>query len=178
MLNDTGVVSERIDAPKATLTKGEWILDHPRVTRIGNRPTYPQTYRLPTSLRPEYVEQRLADPESISVWQLGSKIKVAASLGYNAMAFRMQYNSLIAQPALFVAMTLLGATVATRFSRTGQSGRTIAGGVVAGFVLYVVTFLAKALGSNDIVPPVVAAWFPVVAAGFFGVTALLHQEDG
>ena len=90
----------------------------------------------------------------------------------------MQYHTLVAQPALFIAMTLLAATVATRFSRTGQSGRTIAGGVMAGFVLYVVTFLAKALGSNDVVPPVMAAWFPVLAAGLSGVTILLHQEDG
>lgn len=178
VLDDDGIVSERIDAPRATLTEGAWLLEKPRITRIGSVPEYPASYRLPTSLKPEYIEQRLADPEAISIWELGSKINVAASLGFNSMAFSMQYNTLIAQPALFIAMTLLAATVATRFSRTGQSGRTIAGGVLAGFMLYVVTFLAKALGSNSVVPPVVAAWFPVLAAGLVGVTILLHQEDG
>lgn len=173
-----GVSVARIDAPKAELNGGFWTLYEPRVTRAGNRPEFPRVYRLPTSLRAEYVEQRLADPEAISIWSLPGKIAAASSLGVNAMAFSMQYNWLISQPALFVAMTLVGATVATRFSRLGQSGRTIAGGVLAGFVLYVVAFLAKALGSNDIVPPVVAAWFPVLSAGLFGVTALLHQEDG
>ena len=148
------------------------------MTRIGYTPRDLVEYRLPTSLRPEYIEQRLADPETISIWELGSKIEIAASLGFNSMAFSMQYHTLIARPALFVAMTLLAATVATRFSRTGQSGRVFVGGVLAGFVLYVVTFLAKALGSNDVVPPLVAAWFPVLAAGLFGVTILLHQEDG
>ncbi len=178
VLNDDGIVRDRIDSPRATLTEGAWILEEPRITRIGRTPEYPASYRLPTGLKPEYIEQRLADPEAISIWELGSKINVAASLGFNSMAFSMQYNTLIAQPALFIAMTLLGATVATRFSRTGQSGRTIAGGVLAGFVLYVVTFLAKALGSNSVVPPVIAAWFPVLAAGLVGVTILLHQEDG
>ncbi|UIJ70292.1 LPS export ABC transporter permease LptG [Aurantimonas sp. HBX-1] len=178
VFGEDGLVRERIDAPQAVLGDGAWTMDTPRVTRIGNPPEHPDTFRLPTSLRPEFVEQRLADPEAISIWELGDKIGVAASLGFNSMAFLMQYNSLIAQPALFIAMTLLAATVATRFSRTRQSARTLGGGVLAGFVLYVVTFLAKALGSNAVVPPVAAAWFPVLAAGLFGVTILLHQEDG
>lgn len=178
VLAEDGSVSERIDAPKATLTDGAWAIESPRVTRIGYSPEELDSIRLPTTLKPEYVEQRLADPEAIPIWQLGSKIEVARSLGYNAEEFSMHYNTLIAKPALFVAMTLLAGTVAVRFARTGQSGRTIVGGIAAGFVLYVVTFLAQALGSNAVVPPVVAAWFPVLAAGLVGVTILLHQEDG
>ena len=178
VIGDNGEVEERIDAPEAKLGPGAWTLDEPRVTRIGYPPSYPKEYRLPTSLKPEYVQQRIADPETIPIWDLQSKIAAARSLGLNAMAFSMQYQTLLARPALFIAMTLLAATVATRFSRTGQSGRTIASGVLAGFMLYVVTFLAKALGSNSIVPPVAAAWFPVLGAGLFGVTVLLHQEDG
>ena len=90
----------------------------------------------------------------------------------------MRLYTLLAKPALFMAMTLVAATVAVRYSRLGQSGPAIIGGVAAGFVLYVATFLAQALGSNSVVPPVAAAWFPVVAAGLFGITVLLHQEDG
>ncbi|MBP0618200.1 LPS export ABC transporter permease LptG [Jiella mangrovi] len=173
-----GSITQRIDADQATLENGQWVLSKPRVTRIGYPPSYPQQFRLPTTLKPEYVEQRVADPEATSVWSLPSEIKVASSLGLNAKAFDMQYQMLLARPALFLAMTLVAATVGTRFSRTAQAGRAIAAGVLAGFTLYVVTFLAKALGSNDIVPPVVAAWFPVLAAGSLGVTILLHQEDG
>ncbi|MBC8128954.1 MAG: LPS export ABC transporter permease LptG [Rhizobiaceae bacterium] len=178
ILGDDGTVRERIDAPQAKLVENAWEIASPTVTRIGYTPERLSTYRLPTTLRPEYVEQRLADPQAIPIWELRSKIDVARSLGYNAEAFAMHYNTLVAKPALFVAMTLLAATVAMRFARTGQSGRTIVGGIVAGFVLYVVTFLAQALGSNSVVPPIAAAWFPVVAAGFIGVTILLHQEDG
>ncbi|MBO0906219.1 LPS export ABC transporter permease LptG [Jiella sonneratiae] len=173
-----GSISQRIDADRATLRDGQWVLVKPRVTRIGYPPSYPQQFLLPTTLAPEYIRQRVADPEATSVFALPGKIDVAASLGLNPMAFDMQYQMLLAQPALFLAMTLVAATVGTRFSRTQQAGRAIAAGVLAGFTLYVVTFLAKALGSNDIVPPVVAAWFPVLAAGSLGVTILLHQEDG
>jgi lipopolysaccharide export system permease protein len=176
--NADGSVAERVDAPTASLNQGAWTLDAPVVARIGEAPQRMESFRLPTSLSPELVEQRLADPQAISIWSLYSKIAVARSLGYNAQAFSMQFNTLVAKPALFVAMTLLAATVAVRFARTGQSGKAIVSGVTAGFVLYVVTFLAQALGTNSVVPPVVAAWFPVLAAGLFGVTILLHQEDG
>ncbi len=90
----------------------------------------------------------------------------------------MQYHSLIALPVLLVAMTLIAATVSMRFVRMGQSGPMILGGILAGFLLYVVSVLVKAFGSAGIVPPVAAAWFPVVVAMFFGITFLLHKEDG
>ena len=90
----------------------------------------------------------------------------------------MQYHSLIALPWLLVAMTLIAATVSMRFVRMGQSASMILGGILAGFLLYVVSVLVKAFGSAGIVPPVAAAWFPVVVAMFFGITFLLHKEDG
>ena len=178
IMRDEGVVSERIDADQARLENGAWQIENPLVTRVGSPPVRETLVTLPTTLLPEFIEQRLANPDAISIWELGSKIEVARSLGYNADAFAMRYHSLIARPALFVAMTLVAGTVAVRYARIGQSGVTIVGGIAAGFVLYVVTFLAQALGSNSVIPAVAAAWFPVVAAGLFGTTILLHQEDG
>jgi lipopolysaccharide export system permease protein len=90
----------------------------------------------------------------------------------------VKFHSLVALPLLLVSMTLIAATVSMRFARLGQSAVLILGGILAGFLLYVVTVLVKAFGSSGVVPPVVAAWFPVVLAMFFGVTFLLHKEDG
>jgi lipopolysaccharide export system permease protein len=75
-------------------------------------------------------------------------------------------------------MTLIAATVSMRFTRMGQSATVILGGILAGFLLYVVSVLVKAFGSAGVVPPVVAAWTPVVVAMFYGVTFLLYKEDG
>ncbi len=131
-----------------------------------------------TDLRPEIVQERLARPESIPFFKLPGKIDVARSFGLKANAFAVQFHSLVALPLLLVAMTLIAATVSMRFARMGQSATMILGGIVAGFLLYVVTVLVKAFGTAGFVPPVVAAWFPVVVAMFFGVTFLLHKEDG
>ena len=128
--------------------------------------------------RPEFVQERLARPETIPFFELPAKIEVARSFGLRANAFAMQFHSLLALPLLLVAMTLIAATVSMRFARMGQSATMILGGVVAGFLLYVVSVLVKAFGNAGFVPPVIAAWFPVVVAMFFGVTFLFYKEDG
>jgi lipopolysaccharide export system permease protein len=134
--------------------------------------------RIRSGLKLEYIEEQLARPESIPIFELSRKIEAAKSFGLNANGFRMQFHSLLASPALLVAMTLIAATVSLRFTRYGQSATMILGGILAGFLLYVVTALAKAFGSTGLVPPPVAAWIPVAVAMFYGVTFLLYKEDG
>jgi lipopolysaccharide export system permease protein len=129
-------------------------------------------------LRPEFVQERLARPETIPFYDLPAKIEIARSFGLRANAFAMQFQSLLALPMLLIAMTLIAATVSMRFARMGQSATMILGGIFAGFLLYVVTVLVKAFGNAGFVPPYVAAWLPVVVAMFFGVTFLLYKEDG
>ena len=177
-LNDDGSIRERLDSATATLEEGNWVL---RDTNRVSRDTASQTLErveIKTNLRPEFVEESLASPQSISFFELPRKIEVARSFGLGANAFAVQYQSLLALPLLLVAMTLIAATVSLRFIRFGQSGTVILAGILVGFLLYVVTVLAKAFGTAGAVPPFVAAWLPVIIATALGVTVLLHKEDG
>lgn len=176
--NDDKSIKERYDARKAELKPGFWLLEDVNRFALAQEPVHFATVQIPTQLRPEFVRERLASPETIPFFQLPHTIKVARSFGYSANAFDMQFQSLLALPALLMAMTLIAATVSLKFVRFGQSGTMILGGVMAGFVLYVVTVLVKAFGNAGFVPPFVAAWVPVVIATFFGVSFLLHKEDG
>ena len=177
-LDETGAIAERRDAERAFLRDGYWELRRVRLMREGSRLETLRTDRVATNLRPEFVQERLARPETIPFLELPEKIEVARSFGLRANSFAMQFHSLIALPALLVAMTLIAATVSMRFARMGQSATMILGGVLAGFLLYVVSVLVKAFGNAGFVPPFAAAWFPVVVAMFFGVTFLLYKEDG
>lgn len=173
-----GSIVERLDARTAVLTPGAWVLTNvERMDSDGRRTERPRTV-IKTDLQPSFVEEQFARPEAIPLFELGEKIDAARSFGLSANPFAMQYHSLLAMPFLLVAMTLIAATVSMRFARMGQSGPMILGGVTAGFLLYVASVLVKAFGSSGFVPPVVAAWFPVVVAALFGVTFLLHKEDG
>lgn len=174
----TGQMIERLDARRAYLREGHWELAEATRRAGGNEPERLQTAQIPTNLEPEHVQERLVRPDMIPFHELAGKIDAARSFGLRADAFAMHYHSLMALPFLLVTMTLIAATVSMRFTRLGQSGPMILGGILAGFLLYVVSVLVKAFGSAGIVAPVLAAWFPVVVAMFFGVTFLLHKEDG
>ncbi len=173
-----GEIVERRDAARAYLREGYWELHDVRLLRSGMQFEDLDTDRVATNLRPEFVQERLARPETVPLYELPGKIEVARSFGLSANSFATQFHSLIAMPLLLVAMTLIAATVSMRFARMGQSVTMILGGVMAGFLLYVVTVLVKAFGDAGLVPPFIVAWIPVVVALFFGVTFLLYKEDG
>jgi lipopolysaccharide export system permease protein len=177
-IGSDGDIVLRRDAQRAFLRDGYWELQGVRRLSDGEKIERLDEDRVPTNLKPEFVQERLARPETIPFFELPAKIEVARSFGLRANAFAMQFHSLLALPMLLVAMTLIAATVSMRFARMGQSATMILGGVMAGFLLYVVSVLVRAFGNAGFVPPFVAAWLPVVIALFFGITFLLYKEDG
>lgn len=168
----------RIDAARARLGDGNWVLSDAEIMSPGETPQKRTRMQIPTDLDPAVIAEALLPPEMIAIYDLPRQIRTARSFGVPAAPFRMQMHALIALPALLVAMTLIAATVSLRFVRFGQSAGMILGGIGAGFVLYVVVEMTKSFGGAGILNPVIAAWFPVCAAGLFGVTYLLHREDG
>ncbi|SIP93762.1 lipopolysaccharide export system permease protein [Rhizobium sp. RU20A] len=173
-----GSITVRQDARSAKLEDGYWLLNTVTETRNGELPRRFETLKIPTALKPEFVRETLAKADTIDFFDLPRKIEVARSFGFSTAAMETQFHSMLSLPPLLVAMTLIAASVSLKFSRFHQSRSVILGGILAGFVLYVVTVLVKAFGSSGVVPPFVAAWLPVVVAMALGSTILLHQEDG
>lgn len=173
-----GRIILRQDARTAKLKDGYWMLTDVLETRPGEIQTRLAETRVATNLNEEFVQQRLANPESVAFYDLFQKIDVARSFGIAPHALETQLHSLLSLPFLMVAMTLIAATVSLKFSRINQSRTVILGGILSGFVLYVVTVLVRAFGSSGVMPPYVAAWVPVVVAMALGATILLHKEDG
>ncbi|WP_307233294.1 LPS export ABC transporter permease LptG [Pararhizobium capsulatum] len=173
-----GAIVSRQDAQSAKLEDGYWLLSKVTETRNGELPRILETAQLPTNLKPEFIQETLTKADSIQFFDLRHKIDVAKSFGLPTSGMETQFHSMLALPLLLVAMTLIAASVSLKFSRFNQSRPVILGGILSGFVLYVVTVLVKAFGSSGIVPPFVAAWLPVVVAMALGATILLHEEDG
>jgi len=177
-ISDDNTISERLDAKTARLEPGKWVLDDVRRFRAGKPETHVDRLEIKTNLEPEFVQESLSDPKTVAFFDLPDKIEAARSFGLSADAFAVQFHTLIALPFLLTAMTLIAAVVSLKFARFGQSVSVIVGGIIAGFVLYVVSVLIKAFGSAGTIPPIAAAWIPVVVAMALGVTILLHKEDG
>jgi lipopolysaccharide export system permease protein len=84
----------------------------------------------------------------------------------------------MAQPFLLMTMVVIAAAFSLKVFRLGGVGKMILGGVVAGFLLYLIARVAEELGLSGLVNPIAAAWIPVVLGGSMGFWVLLRQEDG
>ena len=173
-----GMVLTRHDAISAQLTDGEWRLRAVTTSGPNQRPVERERVIIPTVLDESVIRQALVPPELVPVHALGRQIRAAQSFGVPSAPFRMQFHSLVALPAMMVAMALIAATVSVRFVRFGQSASLIVAGVTAGFLLYVISALAKSFGSVGVIPPLMAAWLPVTGGMLFGIGYLLNREDG
>ncbi len=173
-----GSFMERVEASRAVLQKGFWVLENARVLTPEGEPTNNKTYLLATNLTAEQVTQSFVEPESVPFWTLPAVRDKTERAGLDATAYSLQYQKLLARPLLFVAMVLVAASFSLRFFRFGGVAKMVAGGVASGFGLYVVTTLVGDLGGAGLLSTPVAAWSPAVMGSMLGSLALLHQEDG
>ena len=175
---EEGTFQERIEAATATLRDGFWELRSARVLRPGMAPESHPVYRLPTNLTAEQIAETVTSPETISFWELPGVIAQWEASGINTRKFELQYQSLIARPALYAAMVLIAVMVSMGLARLGGVSRAILGGVLAGFMLYVGGEMAGDLGAAGFITPFVAAWAPPIFGALMSVTVLLYREDG
>jgi lipopolysaccharide export system permease protein len=173
-----GRFQERVEAQRAFLGAGYWTMAEARIVRPGEEPRTETAFRLGTSLTAEQVVQSFVHPASVSFWRLPEISRRTEAAGLDAVAYRMQFQTLLARPLLLLAMVLIAATVSLRFFRFGGIGQMVSGGVAAGFVLYVATKLTGDLGGAGLLSAPVAAWSPAVVGSMLGTLVLLHQEDG
>jgi lipopolysaccharide export system permease protein len=169
---------ERIEAKSAQLESGYWHLIDVTVYTVRSPPRQYPTYRLITNLTLEQVRESFATPDSVSFWSLPQYIQLAESAGLAASGYKLQYHLLLARPFLLAAMVLLAASVSLRFFRFGGVTRMILSGVIAGFLLYVLSKVTEDMSKAALIHPVAAAWLPVLAGSLTGFVALLYLEDG
>lgn len=173
-----GSFMERVEAEHGDLHAGYWTLDDAKVMAPGEPPRDVGTEIVATNITPEQVQQKFTAPDSVPFWSLPEIRDSTGKAGLNAIGYELQYQKLLARPLLFMAMILVAAAFSLRFFRFGGIARMVAGGVAAGFVLYVATKLVGDLGGAGLLSAPVAAWSPAVVGSMLGSLALLYQEDG
>jgi lipopolysaccharide export system permease protein len=168
----------RIEAPRARLTAGRWVLEDAVVFGEDRVPAPPRLIELPTELTPGRIEDSFASPETLGFWSLPGFIEVLEEAGFSAVRHRIQFQSLLSLPVLALAMALLAAGFSMRQTRRGGVAQMIAGGIAAGFALFVVDQVSNEFGEAGSLPVVLAAWAPTVAGLLLALALLLHLEDG
>lgn len=168
----------RIEAPRARLLPGRWVLEDAVTFGADRLPSPPETLTFPTELTPDRIETSFASPDTLSVWALPGFIEVLERAGFSAVRHRLHFQSLLALPVLTVAMALLAAGFSMRPSRRGGVAQMIGAGVAAGFALFVLDKITSEFGEAGTLPAHLAAWAPTLAGLLLALTLLLHLEDG
>lgn len=183
VFDQQGRFLERVDAAQGDMGRdehgqSEWLLRDVALTAPGAEPRRLEIYHLATNLEASQVVQSFGSPESAPFWDLPRLVEQTEQAGLDAVGYRLRFQSLLALPALLVAMVLIAAAFSLKLSRMGGVGILVLGGVAAGFVLYVATKLVSDLGGAGVLSTPVAAWSPAVVANMLGALTLLNREDG
>ena len=168
----------RVEAPRARLLPGQWVLDDAVVFNADRSAGPRQAVLFPTELTPDRIENSFASPDTLSFWALPGFIEVLEAAGFSAVRHRLHFQTLLSLPVLAAAMALLAAGFSMRSSRRGGVARMLAAGIAAGFALFVLDRIAGEFGEAGTLPVALAAWAPTVAGLLIALALLLHLEDG
>lgn len=179
----TGPIA-RINAAKAELTPGAWILTDAKEWRFTPE-TNPEansrlhnTFRLPSELTAEQIRDSFGTPSSIAIWDLPAFISSLERAGFSARKHYVWLHMELALPLLMAAMVLVGAGFTMRHARSGRTGIMVLLAVVSGFAIFLLRNFAQVLGENGQIPILIAAWSPPAAAALLSLSLILHLEDG
>jgi lipopolysaccharide export system permease protein len=168
----------RIDAERARLGDGRWLLQDALLTKPGGDGERRSEVVVPTKLTAAKIYQSFAPPETISFWRLPEFIWLLENSGFAAEPHRLQFHRLLAKPLLFAGMVLLAAIFSLRQHRRGGVAVTFVAGVLTGFGVFVLSNLVFAFGLSATLPVAVAGWTPALIVAMLAAASLLHLEDG
>ncbi len=173
------VFLERIDAEQAVMSGRTMEMSNVRLTSISqNQQLRTPVYAINTALTAADLRQRVAPPETMSLWQLPRFILMAEAAGLPTVRYHIRFHDLSSTPLKLLAMVLIAAAFSLRPVRLGGALQLAAASIAAGFLLYVLSEISTALGESELAPVALAAWTPAMVAAIAAVTMLLHMEDG
>ena len=170
--------NRRIEAAEARLDPGFWRLSDVREAAPGAGSVRSETLSIPSTLDRHTAMDRFAAKDAVGFWRLPGTIRRAGTAGFSSAPYELRYQELLATPLLFAGMSVLAAAFSLRLMRLGGVATLAMAGLALGFAIFFFDQLCGALGSGEVVPPVIAAWSPPIIALLAGVTLLCYTEDG
>lgn len=175
--NEEGEFVNRIDTPNMRLRTGKWLIDTPIIVKPGEGSNKAASFELPTTLTPETIRNSFTSPSTLNLWELDEFINKLENTGFPTQSHEMQWQKLVASPALIIAMFLIAAPFSLQFSRNQGMARMVLVGVAFGFAFYFFTNFMSAFGIAGGIDITLAAWIPTVIAGLLGLSLFIHFRE-
>lgn len=176
--NENNIFLRRVDAASSYLENGAWHFQYAVSNVPGGIPQAKNHMALKTDLTLGDLESSFSSPQTVSFWKLPAYIKTMEQTGFDSTPLKIHFQSLMAQPLLFMAMILLAASVSLRPQRLRGTSFLVFSGILIGFIVFFMASFLQALGASSQIPVFVAAWFPAIISMFLGISAMMVLEDG
>ncbi len=184
MFGADGLPTARIEAEKAVLEPGAWVLTAAKQWKLrdpnpeSTATVTAQGLRVPSELTRDSIRDSFGTPSAIPFWGLPGYIAGLEQAGFSARSYQVWLQMELAQPILLAAMVLIAAGFTMRHARFGKTGSMVLYALLGGFGIFFLRNFTQVLGNTGQIPIVLAAWTPPVAAALASLGLLLHLEDG
>ncbi|MGB3408880.1 MAG: LptF/LptG family permease, partial [Jannaschia sp.] len=179
-----GTPIERVDARRAELSDGDWLLEDAKRWPLGSSDNPERDAQavmvatIPSTLTEDQIRDSFGVPSSIPIFQLPGFIRQLDAAGFSGRTHRVWLQMELASPLMLAAMVMIGAAFTMRHARAGRSGTMVLLALLLGFSIFFLRSFAQTLGENGQLPVHLAAWSPPVAAILLSLGVLLRLEDG
>ncbi len=170
-------LKERISAASARWDGKSWISKKAEGWSFSgghtNKKEVYKDYRFPEIKSPDMMQNIESSYEKMSFTELNRYIATLKRDGYETAKYRVELLSKLSFPMVNLVMVLVGIPFALRTGRNSGIASGMALSFVIGFGYWIIFGMTKSLGQSAIIPPELAAFFPVVL--FMAIGALMFS---
>lgn len=174
-------IKRRVDAAEGEFAMGEWILwdvmDQTRRPEDGSyQVRHHDQLAMALEVAPDDLKRVIKESDEMSLLELGDYIHTVESEGYDATAYRVDWHAKTAFPLVCVLLSVIAVTIAGRGRRGENLAIVVVTGIGLAFCFWVLNGFSLSLGHAGMLPPLVAAWLPMMIYGFLAAVLLLRAE--
>ena len=168
ILNENADFEKRISAKAAKFDKNKLSLSNAIITDSESLVSSFSKYKLNLDITSENINVSILEPETIFIINLPNYILNMKKFGLNISKHLIHLFKLICQPLLLISMILLSASLMLRSSERKVKVGIVSLSLVVGFSLYFVGDFVFALGSSEMLHPIVSGFGPTLIGLFSG----------
>lgn len=168
ILNENADFEKRVSAKTAKFDKNKLSLSNAIITDSQSLINSFSEYNLNLDLTLENINISILEPETIFIINLPNYILNMKKFGLNISKHLIHLFKLVCQPLLLISMILLSASLMLRSSERKVKVGIVSLTLVVGFSLYFVGDFVFALGSSEMLHPIVSGFGPTLIGLFSG----------
>ena len=170
-------VQEKIQALSALLNDDYWLLNNITITNNNGEIIRKKDFVITTTVTRSQIREGFSSPETVSLWNLYSFIKIFEKAGFSANKHRLHLYKLFFFPLLLSGMAILGISFNMNSIDRKPLNFSLFYTMLIGFFIFYFTKLISALAISGKIGLVLSAFLPSTLPIFFGLLFIIYADE-